>query len=211
MKQRIVIADDHELLIQGLKTIVDDIENVELAATLNNGNDLLGYLDKHRVDLVMLDLNMPGYDGLRCLKIIKQLYPLTKVMVLTSYNQPELVNEVRAMNAEGFLIKNTSSTELKEAITAILAGEKHYPTLKELQPAMDTGYYFDDFLKKFQLTKREVDIIRHVCTGMSSKQVASALHLSEFTVNTHRKNILRKLNVGNVAGLVNFAREHQLI
>jgi DNA-binding NarL/FixJ family response regulator len=211
MKHTIVIADDHELLIQGLKTIIDEIGNVEVAATLNNGNDLLGFLDKHRVSLVMLDLNMPGQDGLRCLKVIKQLYPSTRVIVLTSYNHPELVNEVKSMNAEGFLIKNTPAEELKAAISAVLAGDKYYPAQKELQPVTENSFYFDDFLKKFQLTKREVDIIRLVCGGMSSKQIASELHLSEFTVNTHRKNVLRKLNVGNVASLVNFAKEHQLI
>lgn len=211
MKRQVVLADDHQLLIDGIRAVIDEIENTRVAATVNSGTELLHYLERHQADLVILDLNMPGQDGLKCLHIIKQLYPSTKVLVLTSYNQPELIDDVRKRKADGYLVKNASSSLLKEVVSAILDGQEYYPPKEVAKPLPESSPFFDEFLKKYQLTRREVDIIRLVCSEMSSKQIAAELYLSEFTVTTHRKNIFRKLDVKNVAGLVNFAREHQLI
>jgi DNA-binding NarL/FixJ family response regulator len=209
MNQKIVLADDHQLLIEGVKIIIKEIENVEIIAEVNNSSDLLHFLSTSSADLVILDLNIPGKDGLKCLSIIKQRYPQIKVLILTSYNQPELIKEVKLMKADGFIVKNSSSSELKSAITQVLNGEKFFAKEKE-QDEVSSLYFVDDFLKKYQLTKREVDIIKLVCSGMTSKEIAGNLFLSEFTVNTHRKNIFRKLNVQNIAGLMNFAKENGL-
>lgn len=210
MKIRVALADDHQLLIEGVKTILEKIEDVEIAATFNRGNDLLNYLEKNEVELVLLDLNMPGQDGLKCLGIIKKLYPPVKVLVLSSYNQPELIAEVKKMNGDGYVVKNAGDIELTHAITELIAGRTFFPE-KQASVTSEESYFFDAFLKKFQLTKREVDIIRLICSEMSTKQIAAELFLSEFTVNTHRKNIFRKLGVKNVAGLMNFAKENQLV
>jgi DNA-binding NarL/FixJ family response regulator len=209
MNQKIVLADDHQLLIEGIKIVIQEIENVEIIAEVNNSSDLLHFLNTSSADLVILDLNIPGKDGLKCLSIIKQRYPPIKVLILTSYNQPELIKEVKLMKADGFIVKNSSSSELKSAITQVLNGEKFFAKEKE-QDEVSSLYFVDDFLKKYQLTKREVDIIKLVCSGMTSKEIAGNLFLSEFTVNTHRKNIFRKLNVQNIAGLMNFAKENGL-
>jgi DNA-binding NarL/FixJ family response regulator len=212
MKQKIVLADDHQLLLEGIKTIVEEIENVEITGTVNSGTALLHFLNQHKAHLVILDLNMPGKDGLKCLGIIKQLYPSIKVLVLSSYDQPELIEQARDLKAEGYLVKSSSSLELKEAVLNVLDGDTHYPDFqKQKKQEQETSYFIDDFVRKFQITKREIDIIRLVCKEMSSKQIAAELFLSEFTVNTHRKNIFRKLNIKNVAGLVNFAQENKLL
>jgi DNA-binding NarL/FixJ family response regulator len=212
MKQKIVLADDHQLLLEGIKTIIEEIEDTEIIGTANSGTDLLNFLDRHKANLVILDLNMPGKDGLKCLGIIKQLYPTTKVLVLSSYDQPELIEQARELKAEGYLVKSSSSLELKEAVIKVLDGELFFPVpQKQKKQEQESSYYMDDFVRKFQLTKREVDIVRLICNEMSSKQIAAALFLSEFTVNTHRKNIFRKLNIKNVAGLVNFAQENKLL
>jgi DNA-binding NarL/FixJ family response regulator len=208
---KIILADDHQLFIEGVRSVIEEIKDVEIITTVNNGAELMEAFRTHYPDLVMLDLNMPKLDGLKCLKEIKSERPDTKVLVLTNYSQPELVNEVRQLKADGFLIKNSTASELKESVTKIIAGEKVF-TQSPNSAVLDEGsYFFDDFLKKFKLTRREVDIIRLVCREFSSKQIAATLHLSEFTVNTHRKNIQRKLNVKNVAGLVSFAKEHHLV
>lgn len=211
MRRQVVLADDHQLLAEGIKTILEEIADINIAATLHNGTDLLNFLDKNTADLVVLDLNMPGTDGLKCLNIIKQLYPITKVLVLTSYNQPELIEEVRRLHSDGYIVKHSSSSELKEAVTTVLEGNKYFPKPVCTSQIDKSSFFFDDFLKKFQLTKREVDIIRLICKEMSSKEIAAELFLSEFTVTTHRKNIFKKLNVKNVAGLMNFAKENQLV
>jgi DNA-binding NarL/FixJ family response regulator len=208
---KIILADDHQLFIEGVRAVLEEVPEVEITATVNNGIDLMEKIRNIEVDLVVLDLNMPKLDGLKCLQEIKATSPRIKVLVLTNYNQPELIGEVKALKADGFMIKNSTASELKEAIIKILAGEHLFHEGQKAPVLDESSYFFDDFLKKFKLTRREVDIIRLVCQELSSKQIAAQLHLSEFTVSTHRKNIQRKLNIKNVAGLVSFAREHQLV
>lgn len=211
MQNKIVLADDHQFLLEGILAVLKDVPHLEIVATAQNGYELMEAVAIHNPQLVILDLNMPGYDGLQCLEKIKLNFPATKVMVLTNYSQPELVEEVKKMQADGYMIKNSSATELKEAIENILSGEKHFPAANELKALPDDSYFFDDFLKKYQLTKREVGIIRMICHEMSTKQIAGDLFLSELTVNTHRRNILRKLEIKNVAGLINFAKQNLLL
>jgi DNA-binding NarL/FixJ family response regulator len=208
---KIILADDHQLFIEGVRAVLEEIPGVEVTATVNNGNDLMEKVRSADVDLVVLDLNMPKLDGLKCLQQIKTEKPQVKVLVLTNYNQPELIGEVRALKADGFMVKNSTASELKDAIVKILAGAQLFHEGQKAPVLDESSYFFDDFLKKFKLTRREVDIIRLVCQELSSKQIAAQLHLSEFTVSTHRKNIQRKLNIKNVAGLVSFAKEHQLV
>jgi DNA-binding NarL/FixJ family response regulator len=208
---KVILADDHQLFIEGVKTVLEEIQDLEIIATVNNGADLMDRMKISDPALVVLDLNMPKLDGLKCLQEIKRTKPQTKVLVLTNYSQPELMNEVKQLGANGFMVKNSSASELKDAVRRILSGMKLFEEVQK-SPVLDEGsYFFDDFLKKFKLTRREVDIIKLVCRELSSKQIAAELNLSEFTVSTHRKNIQRKLNIKNVAGLVAFAKEHQLV
>ena len=210
-RSKIVLADDHQFLLEGILSILKEEPGLEIAATVNNGIDLMEAVAQHKPQLAILDLNMPGYDGLQCLQKIKANFTETKVLVLTNYMQPELVEEVRKMKAEGYLIKNSSAAALKEAVNTILSGGTCYPAADELKSIPDDSYFFDEFLKKYQLTKREVQIIRMVCQEKTTKQIAVELFLSELTINTHRRNIFRKLELSNVAGLMNFARQNQLL
>ncbi len=209
-KYKIVLADDHPFLLEGIANILKDHPHLEIAATVKDGFELMKIMPAHHPDIVLLDLNMPGYDGLLCLHKIKATYPHTKVIVLTSYNQPELVEEIKKLKGDGFLVKDASAQHLLEAISTILDEKKYFP-----EPSATSGpgsaFFADGFLKKYSLTKRELDIIRLVCREMTTKEMAAELFLSELTINTHRRNILRKLDLKNVAGLVNFAQEHQLI
>jgi DNA-binding NarL/FixJ family response regulator len=211
MLSKVILADDHQFLLEGILTILKDEASVEVVATAQNGFELIDAVLKQKPDLVILDLNMPGYDGLQCLKKIKTDFPQVKVLVLSNYSQPELVEEVKRNKADGYLVKNSSSATLKEAIRLVLSGTHYYPDSREITPVADDSYFFDEFLRKYQLTKREVEIIKMVCREMTTKEIAATLFLSELTVNTHRRNILRKLAVRNVAGLVNFAKQHQLL
>ena len=211
MINKVVLADDHQFLLEGILTILKEIPAIEITATAQNGFELMEAVAKQLPQLVILDLNMPGYDGLQCLQKIKAGFPAIKVLILTNYSQPKLVEEVKKMNADGYLIKNSSAAELKEVVAGILSGEKHFPAAIKLKAVNEDSFFFDDFLKKYQLTKREVEIIRMVSREMSTKQIAAALFLSELTINTHRRNIFRKLEVANVAGLINFARQNQLL
>ena len=211
MNYKIILADDHRFLLDGIITVLKEIPGVEIAATVHNGFELMNAVAKGIPDLVITDLNMPGYDGLQCLQKIKTNYAAIKVLVLTNYIQPELVDEVKKMQADGFLNKNSTAAELKEAVEVILAGQKYFPAATEMNPLMDDSYFMDDFLKKYQLTKREVGIIRMISREMSTKEIAAELFLSDLTINTHRRNIFRKLDIKNIAGLMNFAKQNLLL
>ena len=208
---KVILADDHQLFLEGVKTVLEEMSNIAIVETVNSGTALLERIHAQDIDLILLDLNMPGVDGLKCLQQIKLEKPQIKVLVLTNYDQPQLIEHVKKLKAEGFMVKNSSASELKNAVSSIISGNSFFPDVKASSISEDNSYYFDDFLKKFKLTKREVDIIRLVCNGSSSKQIAAELNISEFTVTTHRKNIQYKINVKNVAGLIAFARQHNLI
>lgn len=210
MPYRIVLADDHQLLLQGITSVLNEMEDIAVVATASNGFEVLDAVVHHQPHLVVLDLNMPGQDGLKCLGQLKKSYPAVKVLVLSNYSQPELLDEVKRLGAEGYLNKNSASTELKQAVVEVLSGRPWHTESGEAKPLSEDSFFFDDFLKKYQLTRREVEIIRFISHGLSTKEIAEKLFLSEFTISTHRKNIFRKLDTKNIAGLLQFARQHQL-
>ena len=210
MPYRIIIADDHQLLIDGLMAVLNTEDNWEVLDPVNNGKQLLSRLAEEPVDLVLLDLNMPQLDGIQTLALIRERYPLIRVLVITNYNQPQLQLEIRKQGAAGYLLKNVSAISLKEAITTILQGGTCFEELLPL-PSVPDAWFLDDFMKKYQLTRREVEIIKLIGQELTTKEIADQLFLSELTVSTHRKNIMRKLDVKNMAGVVNFARHQGLI
>lgn len=210
MPYRILLADDHQLLLQGITSVLKEVDDVAVVATAGNGFEVLDAVPQYQPHLVVLDLNMPHYDGLKCLQELKKRHQQLKVLVLSNYSQPELLDEVRRLGADGYLNKNSSSAELKGAVLEVLAGHKYYP-FEEQKPLTEDSVFFDDFLKKYQLTRREVEIIRFISHGLSTREIADKLFLSEFTISTHRKNIFRKLDTKNIAGLVHFAQQHQLV
>lgn len=207
---RILIADDHQLLIDGLTAVLENQPGWEILEPVNNGRALLERLGSERADLVLLDLNMPQLDGIRALEIIRAQHPSVKVLVLTNYNQPQLLAEVRKLGANGYLLKNSPASVLKTAISTVAEGGAYF---EELQPQETPlpAYFLDEFMKKYQLTKREVEIIRMVGSELTSREIGTQLSISEFTVNTHRKNIMRKLELKNTAGLLNFAKHHGIL
>ena len=206
---KLIIADDHPLLIEGLISILSEVNDLEILDPVNNGNLLISSLIINPADIVLLDLNMPKLDGIKTLAILRKDFPDLKVIILTNYDQPQLIEEVKKLGAHGYLLKNSPSSVLKMAITKVLNGEFYFDD-KEL-PAKDNNTYFiDDFMKKYQLTKREVEIIKMIAREFTSKEIGDSLFISEFTVSTHRRNIMKKLNSKNVAGLLKFARQHGL-
>jgi len=210
MKYKLILADDHQILIQGMKSVLHEMEHVEVVATVADGKELQGQVTLLQPHLVVLDLNMPGIDGFESLKAIKKVQPGVKVLILTNYNQPEIIEHVKKLGAQGFMTKNTTAIQMKEVISKILQGEEHFPVQQSQAPGNDHSFFVDGFLKRYQLTRREVTIIQLVCRGLSSKDIANQLFLSELTVKTHRRNIMRKLDVKSVAGLMNFAKENNI-
>ena len=206
---KLVIADDHPLLVDGLVKVLLEIGRLEIVDTVENGADLLRMLRRVQVDMVLLDLQMPMLDGIATLKILHREFPLIKVLVFSNYGQSELIKEIKMLGASGFILKDSSSTLVKEAVITVAKGEEWF-TLME-QPAAISIQFSNDFMKKFQITTRETEIIGLIANGLTTKAIAAKLFVSEFTINTHRRNIARKLNIYTPVGLLNFAKSHGLI
>ncbi len=210
MALKIIIADDHPVLVDGLKRVLEEIEDVEVAEPVNNGRQLLVRLRETSMDMVLLDLHMPQLDGLETLRILQKEFPRLKVLVFTNYNQPKLLREARNLGARGYLSKNCTSHELKEAVRMIGDGGTWFPEEAAVAADDSPSIFINDFMKKYQITQREVEIIRKIAQGYTTKEIGEQLYVSEFTVNAHRRNICRKLDIYTPVGLVNFAKEHGL-
>lgn len=203
-KMKILIADDHRMVATGVEAILLSNDSFEISGIVENGLQVLDFLEKNAVDLVVMDINMPEMDGIQCTKRIKEKYPNTKVIILTMYNRKRFISELIGVGADGCVLKNNSG---KELITAI-------------QRALDGKPYFDhvnDFIdhseqkSEYQLSDREIEIIALISENYTSKEISDQLFISEHTVKTHRKNIFRKAKVSNSDELVQFAMNQKLI
>jgi DNA-binding NarL/FixJ family response regulator len=209
-RKKIIIADDHSFMIEGVQTILKDDTAIKIIATAQNGYQLIDAVIKELPDLIILDLNMPGKDGMSSIEHIKKGFSSIKILVLSNYTQPDLICKIKNLGVNGFISKNTDATELRDAIHAVLSGKDYFQNLDTKSAADQEDTYLDNFMRKFQLTSREVGIIRLICKEKTTKEIAAELFLSELTINTHRRNINRKLDIKNTAGLINFARQYNV-
>lgn len=212
MKISIILADDHPAILEGMQAYLQKDEQFIIIETVNNGVSLLNSTLLNQADVILLDLNMPGLDGLKVLEELKNKSAKAKVIVITNYDTQELIKDCRLKGASGYLLKSGKLALLSEAIRKVFKGKYFFPTLEEQLSAPSSPSFFDDFLKKHKLTKREVEIIRLVCQNMRTKEIAERLYLSEFTIYTHRKNIIKKLEIGDsTLALYDFAIKNNLI
>ncbi|PZR27725.1 MAG: DNA-binding response regulator [Citrobacter freundii] len=207
MSTTIIIADDHPMLAEGVSRIIEELDDIKVIAIVSNGRQLQDKLVEFPVDMLLLDLNMPGLDGLSLLPLLKKDFPKLKILVYTSYDEPGLVRKVKQLGANGYMLKVRGASVIKEAVLRVSNGGSWFDEAgKSMQ---ETPHYFsDEFTARYQITKREAEIIRLVLQGKTTREIGETLFVSEFTVNAHRRNISRKLNVNTVAGLVQFAKEH---
>ena len=216
---RVIIADDHQLFIEGIKTILSraDTFNFEIIGEAHSGKDLKELLKNASPDLLLLDLNMPEIDGLRMLSIVKKSYKDIKVLALTMYDDVKLVRTAFSEKVDGYILKSTGKLELLEAIDEIIDGGRFFGEGVRIHiPSGDEKEYspskFDDkFIKKYNLTKREIEILKLITQAMSNKEIAKKLFISDQTVSVHRKNIMRKLQVSNTAALIKMAYDNSLV
>lgn len=209
MSFKIIIADDHPVLVEGLMRMLEEMDEMQVLAPVNNGRQLLARLREQVADLVLLDLHMPQLDGLETLRIVQREFPSVKILVFTNYSQPKLLREAREMGARGYLLKSCTSQTLKEALLTVADGGTWFQ--EEPLPGTEDPAFTDDFMRKYQITQREVEIIRKIAQGYTSREIGEQLYVSEFTINAHRRNICRKLDIYTPVGLVNFAKEHGLV
>ena len=212
MKIQLILADDHPVVLQGIKAHFKDDERFEIMAMVNNGIELINFYNLGIADVILLDLNMPGIDGLKAITQLKEKNIKAKIIVLTNYHSFELVKDCKLRGASAYIVKSDELQNLAQTILNVLSGKDCFPNFDEKEIPSNSFSYFDDFLKKYKLTKREVEIIRLVCQNLRTKDIAERLYLSEFTVHTHRKNIMRKLELtDSTVALYEFAIKTNLI
>jgi len=208
-KINIVIADDHTLFIEGLKSILQTEKNLNIIGTTTNGKELITLLKDKSPDLALIDINMPVLNGLDAVVQIRQWNPTMKIIMLSTYGESYLIEKAKANGANGYLLKTSPKDQLVNTINEVYAGKTHFieNTVTQNPTSFDQK---DDFLKKFNLTRRELEIIQFIKEGLTSKEIAEKLFLSYFTVKTHRQNIIQKLEVSNINSLIKFIHENNL-
>ncbi len=208
---KIVIADDHQMFIDGIKLLLKKEKGFAIAGEALNGTVALEMVETLSPDILITDINMPGMSGTELTKIVKEKFPLTKVLVLTMYNDREIVNEILNTEAEGYILKNTGKQELLNALNKIADNGTFYSN--EVMNIMMASVRKEKKIAEQtqHLTPREIEIIRLITKEYSSAQIADTLFISPRTVDTHRKHILQKKKSKTLVGLMRFAYDNDLL
>ncbi|WP_120632883.1 response regulator transcription factor [Ruegeria sp. EL01] len=204
-KIRVLIVDDHPMVAEGIQSILETYDEIEVVGTLGSGQAAVDQATQLAPDVVLMDLNMPGLGGLSATEIILEQLPETRVLILSMHDSPEYISTALSHGAKGYILKDVPTEEIKLAIDAVMNGEQYLCTgaSLSLQPKDDTT--------REALTGREQTILLELAQGKSNKQVAQVLDISVRTVETHRKNIKRKLGISSTAGLTRYALEHGVL
>lgn len=205
---KVVIADDHTLFAEGVQQILLSLSGFEVLEIVNNGKLLLQVLNRLNPHLILLDINMPLMNGIDAAVVIKKQSPDIKVILLSMYHDAKMIASV-STSIDGFIMKDITAPELKTAILNVMNGQQVFIIPKTL-PLNENTKIDDSFLSRYKLTAREIEIIRLIRTGKSSKEIAMELELSNYTIETHRKNIYRKLGLQKTAELIKFANDHHI-
>jgi two-component system nitrate/nitrite response regulator NarL len=196
----IVLAEDHNALIYGIKVYVEYIDDIKLLGYANNGKDLLDLIERKRPNVVITDIRMPLMDGIEATRIISKRYPETKVIVFTMFDQDDAVNEMLRAGAKGYILKNSSLKELLNAIRLVAAGEEYYDSSISINTTAKTT-------RDNPLTARQIDILKLIAQGKTNQEIGEILFIGKTTVETHRKNMIRALNLHGAGELLRYALE----
>ncbi len=203
---RVMIVDDHPMVAEGIEAILDSYDDIDVVATLSSGQAAIDRIVELAPDVVLLDLNMPGVTGLTATEIIMERRPETRVLILSMHDSPEYINTALHHGARGYILKDVPTDDIKTAIDAVMRGDEYLcvGAKASLLPTRTPG-------GRVPLTSREQTILLELAQGQSNRDVAGTLDISVRTVETHRKNIKRKLGIATTAGLTRYALEHGVL
>jgi DNA-binding NarL/FixJ family response regulator len=205
---KLIIVDDHRLFVDGLQLLLKDEPDLELTDIANDGKELLSILPNATADIILLDINMPSLNGLDAARIIRQSFPALKIIMLSTYNDEHLVEKAKALGTNAYLLKTTNKEDLLQTIRLVASGQACFPYR---QPVTRNRFdENDDFLKQFNLTKRELEILALIKSNHTNQQIADKLYLSIYTIETHRKNIMQKLNLKSPLALHKFIADNNI-
>ena len=205
---RVFIVDDHPVVIEGIHSLMQNEKDIEWAGQAMNAQSCLGFFVNNIADVVLMDISMPGMDGVELCAVMKEKYPGIFILGLSTFNQGLYIKKMMENGASGYILKNSSKEELLKAIHTVSNGGIFFSgeageALKEYQRSST--------IQLPELSPREKEILGLIAEGYTNPQIAEKIFLSSFTVDSHRKNLLAKLNVKNTASLIKLAVEQKLI
>ncbi|MEQ9423121.1 MAG: response regulator transcription factor [Cyclobacteriaceae bacterium] len=205
---KVIIADDHQLFREGLISLLSKSGSLEIVAEAESGDQLLDLLKTTTAHVVLIDISMPGTNGLEVIRQARELYPDLKFIVLTMHAEGQYVVKAVKSGAFGYLVKNADENELLAAINEVAIGKKYFNS--EISELMITNMAIEEEAHK-KLSERETEVLNLVSEGKTTKEIAAQLFVSARTVETHRVNMMKKLNVQNTAELIKRAAHLKLI
>jgi DNA-binding NarL/FixJ family response regulator len=211
-KIRVLVADDHEIVRYGICSSLRDSKLVKVVAQASDGETAIKEYKQHQPDVAVIDISMPDQDGIATTKAILEIDPDANILILTMYAEEEYINRGLAAGALGYVLKNTDRDTLICAIQNVAKGQTFFSTdvsnvLAQKYARIKRG----EEQSESDLTARETEILKWISEGHTSQQIADQLHISPRTVDTHRSNLMQKLNVKNTAALVRYAIKNDLV
>jgi DNA-binding NarL/FixJ family response regulator len=203
MKVRVAIADDHQLTLEGVRRILDNDDGFDVVGTATSGSQVLPLMKRTQPDLLLLDIRLPGIDGITCLDLLRKNHPAIKVVMLSAYTGRDQVETALSHGASAYVAKTVNPGDLPAALRQVLDGTVYHAIgIAEDSPARDVDA---------DLTERELSVLRALARGLSNKAIGHEFWVTEQTVKFHLGNIYRKLGVANRTAAVHYAHEHGLV
>jgi two-component system, NarL family, nitrate/nitrite response regulator NarL len=207
---RVVIADDHQMFVDGLKSMLEEIEGIEVVGQASNGREAVDICSKEDTDVVIMDISMPVMDGIEATKAILKMNPSIKVLGLSMFNDRNFIADILKSGASGYILKNTGKEELIAALSSLRSNDSYLG--REVRNTL-----LNSFMKKEpaqaieKLSDRELEVLESIASGLTTHEIGKKLFISKNTVETHRKNLLYKLSARNTAELITNAYKKRLI
>lgn len=207
----LLIADDHTMFLQGIISLLEQEPNITIVDKAVNGNEALEIIKKGIVDFIILDVSMPEMDGIELSKILKKQHPNVKILIVSTHSNVMIVSRLIRIGVNGYLLKNAEKEELLKAINTIASGENYFAEELEEKHLTNSSRIEKQVSNLTELSSREKEILVLIAHEYNTAEIAEKTFISLNTVNTHRRNLLSKLNAKNTAGLVKYAVENGLV
>lgn len=210
---RVIIADDHAVVRQGIRGVLEEVEGLSVVAEAGDGEEALALTREHEPDVVVLDVTMPGKTGLEVARELRDSGSETRVLVLSMHDDPAYVLEAVRAGADGYVLKDVAPSELRAAVTAVHEGREYFSARVTHQLSLGLRKEIEQEQRRSRLdslTAREVEVLRLVAQGLTNREIAEQLGISPRTVETHRERVMAKLRIRTVAGLTRFVVEQGL-
>ena len=203
---KVFIVDDHYMIIEGMRSMLQNEKGIELIGHATNANSCMAFLQMQQPDVILMDISMPDKNGIDLCKEVKERYPAIAVIGLSTFNQQSFIKKMMENGALGYVLKNASLKELLEAIETVAKG-KNYLSHEAAQAMIQHS----DSNNKPVLTRREIEVLQLIAEGLTNHEIAEQLFVSVFTVDTHRKNLLAKFQAKNIAMLIKIAMQMEMM